>query len=489
MAHRDQSRLDADVCVIGAGLAGLYTALCAAAEGASVAVVTRSTLAESSSYFAQGGVAAALSAADSPERHFRDTLEVGRGACRRSAVEVLAANAAREVDALRDWGVAFDTEGAGLALGLEGGHSRRRIAHSGGAQTGRRITATLAELASASEQISIIERASVASLSRRDGRCLGAVAGGAEGAQTTLTARATVLATGGAAALWQRTTNPAGASGSGLALAHDAGAALADLELVQFHPTSLAVSGDLDGFLISEAVRGEGALLLNQNHERFVDELAGRDEVAVAICDQLATEGAAVYLDMRSIRGARFASLCETIKRAGIDPASELVPVAPAAHYTIGGVKTDVFGRTTLRGLYAVGECACTGVHGANRLASNSLAECLVFGRRAALCACEEACPAGPAPVSSPGPAHEPPSAELARSLWRLAGITRTQATLDELARQPALVARLIAVSGLLREETRGVHRRADCPETDSAFDQLHTVVSSDGGCNLERWL
>src|SRR5215210_6021205 len=398
--------LRADVAVVGAGAAGLYAALVAASEGARVALVSRSPLAETASYWAQGGIAAALAADDSPALHAEDTVAAGRRSARESAVRVLCDESPERVRELGRLGVRFDAARHGsLALGLEGGHSRRRVVHAGGAATGRRITRELSALAAMHERIEVLEPATAAALWTTGGRCAGLVALAAGGPRPVL-ARATILATGGMAALWRRTTNPPGAVGAGLGLAAEAGAALADLELMQFHPTALAAGLPEDGFLITEAVRGEGATLVNADGQRFVDELAPRDEVALAIAAELERSGArSVGLDMRSMDLERFPSIAQRLAELGIDPRRRPVPVAPAAHYTMGGVAADLDCRATLPGLYAVGECACNGLHGANRLASNSLAECFVFGRRAARAACGEP----PLPDPGPAPATEPP--------------------------------------------------------------------------------
>jgi L-aspartate oxidase len=303
-------------------------------------------------------------------------------------------------------------------------------------------------------------------------------------------AGATVLATGGAAALWLRHTNPPGAVGAGLVLANGAGAALADLEFMQFHPTALVSAGEMDGFLITEAVRGEGARLLNDAGERFVDELAPRDEVARAIDDQLRTSGAAaVELDMRDVPGERFPNILEALARVELDPQRDLIPVAPAAHYMIGGVATDLDGRSTLPGLYAVGECACTGLHGANRLASNSLSECFVFGRRAAQAALSEPAPSagGHPPEPGPGPAALP-TEETRTALWREAGLVREAAGLERLTGDAHPLARLIGHAGLARRESRGCHIRADFAGTDAALDDRHLLVRDGHEDRLERW-
>lgn len=473
------------MAVVGAGAAGLYTALCARRSNARVALVSRSSLSASASYWAQGGIAAALAPDDSPELHARDTVAAGRSAARPSAVRVLCGEAAECVRDLEGLGVRFDADGrTGLSLGLEGGHSRRRVARAGGSATGRRITRCLAALAATDQRVEMLEEATAVALRTREGRCVGLVAelaGKRSGSAAVVEVRApaVVLSTGGAAALWERTTNPPGAVGAGLGLAAAAGAALADLELVQFHPTALASGDGRDGFLLTEALRGEGALLVNEAGERFVDELAPRDEVAIAIDAELqARPQARVRLDMRSIDPDRFPNVTAALGESGLDPRREPVPVAPAAHYTIGGVATDLEGRSTVPGLFAVGECACTGLHGANRLASNSLAECLVFGRRAAAAALSEPPPAAAAATGRyAAEALEPPPPTTRRALWRHAGLERTETGLTALAQDRHPLARAIASAALARAESRGAHRRSDRPFVDPALDGQHFVV------------
>ena len=451
-------------------------------------LVSRTPLDGSASYWAQGGIAAALASDDSPARHVADTLVAGRGAARESAVRVLCEESPERVRELRRLGVRFDADRHGsLALGLEGGHSARRIVHAGGSATGRRITRQLAALAATHERIEVLEGTTADALLVDDGRCVG-VRVRRDGEQTAIVARATVLATGGAAALWARTTNPPGSVGVGLALAHSAGADLADLEFTQFHPTALVDDGPDDGFLITEAVRGEGALLLNPGGERFVDELAPRDEVALAIEAELRRSGErAVRLDLRPVDMARFPNIADALARNGIDPRRDTVPVAPAAHYTMGGVATDIDGRASLPSLYVVGECACTGLHGANRLASNSLAECFVLSHRVAVAATEEHHPLV-ARAARAATLAEPPSARTLTALWRHAGLRRDAGGLAALLDDPYPVARLIAAACLAREESRGAHQRTDLPETLPTLDRMHTVVGADGVARLERW-
>ncbi|MFL5819747.1 MAG: L-aspartate oxidase [Solirubrobacteraceae bacterium] len=479
--------IEAEMAVVGAGAAGLFTALCASRENARVALVSATPLAESASYWAQGGLAAALDFDDSPQRHLEDTLAAGRGAARPSAAEVLCAEAPARVRDLERLGVRFDADREGrLALGLEGGHAVRRIAHAGGSATGRRITRQLSALVAEDPRITVLERRRASALWTADRRCVGLVCDAGPAVAT----RATVLATGGAAALWARTTNPPGAVGGGLLAAHAAGAALADLELMQFHPTAVVGSGhdSADGFLITEAIRGEGATLHDADGERFVDELAPRDEVARAIESRLRSSGAsAVLLDMRAVDPGRFPNVFATLRRARIDPLRQSVPVAPAAHYLMGGIATGLDARSSVPGLYAVGECACTGLHGANRLASNSLSECFVFGRRAALAGLDEP----PAPRGGPPPAARrvtPPSAETRAAVWRHAGLERSANGLAQLLRDDHPLARMVAACALAREESRGAHQRRDRPETDPTLDLHHAVLAPEREPRFERW-
>lgn len=471
--------------VVGGGAAGLHVALETAAAGAQTVLVSRKPLAESSSFWAQGGLAAALAADDSPERHAADTLAAGRGLCRRSAVEVLAAEAPAAVEQLEGRGVRFDTDPDGsLALGLEGGHSARRIVHAGGSETGRAITTRLAELVAAEPAIDVWEGASALALWSDAERCAGVVTN-----RGALAAAATVLTTGGGAALWRRTTNPWGAIGAGAVLAHAAGASLADLELCQFHPTALALPGnEHDGALITEAVRGEGATLLDSNQQRFTDELAPRDQVTVAILDRIdADRSSAVWLDLRGLDHRRFPNVFAVCRAAGLAPDREPVPVSPAAHYLIGGISCDLDGRTSLAGLLAVGETACTGLHGANRLASNSLSECFVFGTRAAGAALGSGS-AGP-PPALPEWRFGPPTLQTRDAVWRCAGPRREAGELEALASDPYPLARMIAAAALERRESRGVHRRTDFPLPDAELDAVHLVLDPAGRLSRERWI
>ena len=476
------------VAVVGAGAAGLYTALCSARLGARVTLISAGPLAGASSYWAQGGLAAALAAGDSPERHLADTLAAGRGSVRESAARVLVTEAPDAVADLTALGVHFDSDRDGqLSLGLEGGHSVRRIVHAGGAATGRRIIRQLSALAATDERIDVIEgRRAIRILTDDDSRATGLQLDDG----SVIAAGAIVIATGGAAAMWQRTTNPAGATGSGLLLAHEAGARLADVELMQFHPTAVVGGDGADGFLVTEAVRGEGARLINAAGERFVDELAPRDEVARAVQAEIdAGDGRPVGLDMRHLDGAAlFPNVVAALRRAGIDSERELIPVAPAAHYMMGGIAVDLHGRSSLPGLYAVGEASCTGLHGANRLASNSLSECFVFGARAAAAAVAETVPgAAPHPGAEPAADAALPAASRA-ALWRHAGLTRDGEGLRRLLADPHPLVRLIAEGALAREESRGAHRRLDYPDLDPAMDGRHVTLVQRATPRTEAW-
>lgn len=447
-------------------------------------MVSRTPLSQSASFWAQGGLAAALEPGDSPAQHAADTIAAGRGLCRPAAVQVLVAEAPGAVGELRERGVAFDLDPDGeLALGLEGGHTRRRIVHAGGSQTGHEITAKLAAMVDAEPRIAVRERTSAVALWSDGERC--------HGLQTDtepIGAAATIVATGGAAALWQRTSNPRGAIGAGMVMAAAAGAELADLEFCQFHPTALALSGSrFDGLLITEAVRGEGATLLDAAGRRFTDELAPRDAVTAAILDRIEADGgSSVRLDLRKLDPARFPNVFESLRAAGLDPSSETVPIAPAAHYTMGGIAVDLEGRSSLPGLYAVGESSCTGLHGANRLASNSLSECFVFGARAAASALDES----PAKDRPPPPEwrFEPPTEATRDAVWRLAGPLRRAEPLRELQSDAYPLAAAIATSALERTESRGGHLRSDHPGLDPELDGVHFVLGTDRTIRRETW-
>jgi L-aspartate oxidase len=486
----DEPVISSDLAVVGAGAAGLYAALSAAAAGARVVLVSATPLAQTASYWAQGGIAAALAVEDSFSRHLSDTEAAGRNLVRRSAAQVLVHEAPARVRDLEQLGVRFDADRRGvLALGLEGGHSVRRVVHAGGSATGRRVVRQLSALVVDEPLVEVLEGARAAGAWMHDGRCAGVVLEDGR----AIRARATILATGGAAALWSRTTNPPGSLGIGMSIAHAAGAELADLEFLQFHPTAVIGVPHREGFLVTEAIRGEGATLHGPDGERFVEELAPRDEVSRAISALLLETGrTSVGLDMRAVDPALFPNVVSALQEAGLDPTSEQIPVAPAAHYMMGGVVTDLHGRSSVPGLYAVGETACTGLHGANRLASNSLSECFVFGARAACAGLDEppVAPAGAAATPAP-PAAAPlkrPERATQEALWRDAGIVRTAAGLERLLGDPHPLARLIAACALRREESRGAHQRTDFPAVDHALDDRHTVIGADEQPHPSPW-
>jgi L-aspartate oxidase len=490
---------NADIAVVGAGAAGLYAALCAARDGASVVLVSATPLAQTASYWAQGGLAAALADDDGFELHLRDTELAGRDLVRRSAAEILVREAPDCVRDLQALGVRFDADRFGqLALGLEGGHSVRRVVHAGGSATGRRVVRQLSALAAEEPRITVLEGARAQALwtDRDPGhpRCRGLICQDGR----IVAARAVVIATGGAAAMWARTTNPPGSQGIGLLLAHAAGAALADLELLQFHPTAVIGVPGREGFLVTEAIRGEGATLHDASGERFVEELAPRDEVSRAIQARLDDTGQrSVGLDMRAIDPAHFPNVVAALRDAGLDPARELIPVAPAAHYMMGGIVTDLDARASIPGLYAVGESSCTGLHGANRLASNSLSECFVFARRAVAHALST-----PAAASGPPRADAeeidtlrglpaPPMADRGdrEALWRDAGIVRSPDGLGRLLDAPHPLTRLIGRCALARAESRGAHLRSDHPQRDPSLDHRHVVVTGENDISWHTWV
>ena len=513
---------ETEVLVIGGGLAGLFTALCAAETGRAT-LVTEGTLLASNSYWAQGGVAAAIDDEDTPLLHAADTLRVGGGLNNPEAVRILSEEGPARIGDLLRLGVLFDGGPGGPHLGLEGGHSRRRILHAAGSATGSRIVAVLAERVRRHPAITVCEETVACALLSDGEHCSGALLQHREtGQRQRVLAPATVVATGGASALYSRTTNPPAARGAGIALAAAAGAAIADMEFVQFHPTALALPNERS-FLLSEALRGEGAHLLNGAGERFMlarhelGELAPRDVVARAIVEELRRDGTDhVYLSLRHLDVAplrtRFANIDAYLRGKGLDLATDLLPVAPAAHYLMGGIATDSWGCTTVAGLLACGEVTCTGVHGANRLASNSLLECLVFGARAARAAVayasytrvsapNVAVDAILEPVVYPG---EPPEAELTRlreTLMARAGLVRDEVGLAALESdlaawrdsmdatlRPAIdVAAMIARSARLRTESRGAHLRADYPAEDPSW-AVH-IILQDGTARIASHL
>lgn len=482
-------RAKADVLIIGAGAAGLFATL-HLPQGTDILIVDKGKKGQGSSPWAQGGVAAALGPEDSPDLHIQDTVRVAAGHADVSAVEVLCSEAPECVLELAELGCEFDrSEDGELHLAREGGQSVARSAHAGDA-TGAAIMKTLR--AKASPRVNRIEGVCV-QLAVVDGRCTGGWLQTDDGL-VEVEAGSTVLATGGLGALFESTTNPSGATGDGLTLAWDAGAGIADLEFIQFHPTALAVGGTHQRVLVTEALRGAGAYVVDAEGRRFLfehhsdGELAPRDVVARAIASRRS------WLDCRHLDAdlleTEFFTVLEGCRRNGIDPVKDLIPVAPAAHYSIGGVQTDLDGRASIPRLYAIGECADTGVHGANRLAGNSLAEALVFGRRAARAIAGQrvkrtkSLPTAPRMESSSVDVDQ--EWERLRSLCsRHLGIERNETgvrliadQLEELALLPldvdrsvtelraaAIAARLIARFAELRTESRGVHHRSDHPD------------------------
>lgn len=530
LSSRQPPHKNYDFLVIGSGLAGLYAAFAAAAHG-KVALLTKSSVRASSSWWAQGGIAAAMDPEDSAFLHFDDTITAGRGLCRKAAVEILVGEGVERVRELIRMGMKFDEGHMGLALGLEGGHSKRRILHADGNATGRAVTQFLLEKAQEHPNISLFENTTVAELVVVDNRCVGCMAFIEESFEPWLfTARATIVATGGAAGNYSRTTNPPTSSGDGIALAYRAGAEVCDMEFVQFHPTALYTESGAT-FLISEALRGEGGHLFAPDGRRFMPEyhpqleLAPRDVVASAIFREMNKAGSEFvnlsmkHLDADYIR-KRFANVYEACLQHGVDITRDLIPVAPAAHYTIGGIVTGRMAGTSLWGLFACGECACTGVHGANRLASNSLLECLVFARRAvegALTAPDAAPEAAlignDVPVRDPTPVDAELVArlrgEVSQLMTRAAGIVRNgrdlkqaleklyalrdehSAMLTRWAGRPLrtmMRACTLTVRGaLLREESRGAHQREDFTAEEPRFEG-HITQKRGTRARLVKW-
>jgi L-aspartate oxidase len=497
-----------DFLVIGAGVAGLRAAI-ELAQAGQVLVVAKDSLRESSSEYAQGGIAVALSDEDEVQLHEQDTLDAGDGLCEPAAVHTLVEEGPAAIQQLIEWGAAFDREGGHLSFTREAAHSRNRILHAHGDSTGREIAQTLYRKAASLPNVTFQSFAATTDLLLDDGVCGAELWDGRSQTLHRIHARAVLLATGGLGNVFRNTTNPEVATGDGVAMAWRAGAEIADLEFVQFHPTALHVDG-APRFLISEALRGEGAYLRNAAGERFMEryhplkELAPRDVVARAIVTEMERTGAtSVALDLTHrepgfVRG-RFPRIYETCLHYGIDIERQPVPVAPAAHYAMGGVHTDLDGRTNLVRLFAAGEAACTGVHGANRLASNSLLEGVVFGARAGHAMLEWAA----TPVSASGGApvsygRAATAAEIRALAWDKCGIVRDAAGLEEACcwlaaaertepvapaaaevRNMHQVVKLIARCALARHESRGAHFRRDYPAKDSAPGR-HSVVRQD---------
>lgn len=509
-----------DVLVIGAGVAGLRAAI-EAADSAQVVLITKDHPAECNTAYAQGGIAVVSNPEDSIEAHVRDTLEVACGLGDKSLIQRMAAEGPRRIQELASWGATFDLENGAVALGIEGGHSARRIVHARGDATGREVSRALARKVASMESVRLFDQCFVIDLVVDEGRCLAALTFHPKYGHQIIWARQTVLASGGAGCLFRETTNSPAATADGHALAFRAGALLRDMEFVQFHPTALYVAGAARA-LISEAVRGEGAYLVDRDGNRFMQnyhtdgELAPRDVVSRSILRQIvATSATCVYLDVRHFPRGRFAerfpNIAALCRDFDINVERDLIPVRPAAHYMIGGVAVDADGRSSIDGLWACGEAASTGVHGANRLASNSLLEGLVFGQHAGAMAAQAAMQrniaAGPRTFRSflePSPRTELDLADVRNSLralcWRNLGIERSR---DRLAETIEIVdfwaryimdkvlsdragwetqnmltaARLIAEAARAREESRGVHFRNDFPAQDDRRFRGHVTL------------
>lgn len=517
-----------DFLIIGGGIAGLSAALEASKYG-KVIVLTKGKIGETATEKAQGGIAAAIDQIrDSTQFHFEDTIAAGAGLCNEDAVNILVSEGVERVKELIEMGAQFDhaeTEaGGGYALALEGAHKRRRILHAGDA-TGKEIQRTLGSKLIQENKAKIYQKTLGVNLLVDNGQCFGAIAFDLiEQQYTTFIAKATIIATGGLGQIYLYTTNPAFATGDGIAMAYRAGAQVTDMEFVQFHPTSLVQFKQFEDiialpqFLISEAVRGEGGILLNNKGERFMEkyhdlkELAPRDIVSRSIVEEMKKSNAdCVYLSLAGIGEdkikKRFPVIFKTCLERGLDISKDPIPVAPAAHYFMGGIKTDTNGKTNIKGLFAAGECASLGVHGANRLASNSLLDGLVFGNRAARFAKEEIKPIKSIP-SAPifeHKAHSPKlkASELQRSrliikttMWNEVGIERNEEklklaiakltalenhldfspqTAEELEiKNMAMVSKLVAQSAKDRHESRGAHFRSDLPKTDDLNWKKH---------------
>jgi L-aspartate oxidase len=507
--------LETDFIVIGSGVAGLRASIELAATGARVTVLTKDKASESNTEYAQGGVAVVLSDDDNAELHEEDTLVAGAGLCDAEAVETLVTEGTRYIKQLIEWGTEFDREGGKLIFTQEAAHSRRRILHAHGDSTGKEIVRALIARARAEKTIVLMPFAHTESLIVADERCVGVrFLDPILRAPREVTARAVILCTGGAGQLYQHTTNPTVATGDGMAMAYFAGAQMADMEFIQFHPTALNLE-NAPRFLLSEAMRGEGGVLRNKYGEQFMSryderlELAPRDIVSRSIVAEMRRTGTrSVFLDMTALGEdflrERFPKIYETCKFYNLNIASDLLPVSPASHYCMGGVRTDLHGRTSVAGLYAAGEVSCTGVHGANRLASNSLLEGLVFGARAGEAAIEDS---GQWSVASgqfseiPDSASRAPHSEIAtavkkrvkRVMWERVGILRDKesltralaefeqierANLSVSSRNFVTLAILVARAALWREESRGGHFRNDFPETREEW-RVHSVQKS----------
>ena len=514
--------MDYDYLILGSGIAGLYAALLASQHGRT-AVVTKGPIEESNTKYAQGGIAAAVGPGDSVARHRQDTLTAGAGLCDPEAVDVLVREAPDRIRRLTELGVPFDSDEGRVALGREGAHSRPRILHAGGDRTGDAIETVMVRRVGEAG-VDVFDRHAVTSLRLEAGRVRGVEALDPDGRSVLLNAPRTILATGGAGQLYTLTTNPAVATGDGVALAWRAGAVVRDMEFVQFHPTALRLPGAAT-FLLTEALRGEGAVLRTPataggGGRRFMPdyhplaELAPRDVVARAIATEMRRTGVHhVLLDIThadpDFVAARFPGVYQHCLRYELDITRSPAPVAPAAHYYMGGVYSDHWGRTTLPGLYACGEVASTGVHGANRLASNSLLETVVFAQRAVEASQRDAdaapAPAGTVALDLPAETAAPDRATLQSLLWSHAGIVRDADGLATAAAvidgwgpprsgvegatlaNMALVGRLIVEAARRRTGSRGAHYRSDAPSGDGASGVAGDGVAGDGHLSFVR--
>ncbi|WP_281883918.1 L-aspartate oxidase [Paenibacillus sp. YYML68] len=514
-----------DVIVIGVGIAGLFTAL-KSAEKHKVLMVTKKSLLDSNTRYAQGGIAAVISDEDSPAYHRQDTLIAGAGLCSSSAVDVLVHEGPAGVEDLIRMGTEFDMEDGQYALTKEGAHSQRRILHAQGDATGAEIVRALSEKTKQDPNIDIWDDHFVIDLITENGECFGALIQKPDGQKVLVCANATVLCSGGAGQLYRYTTNPDIATGDGIAIAYRAGANIRDVEFIQFHPTALCYSG-APRFLISEAVRGEGAVLRNIHGDRFMEryhpqlELAPRDIVARAIVSEMEqTSSMFVYIDFthesEETVKHRFPTIYETCLNYGLDLSSDWIPVAPAAHYMMGGVETDLYGETVIKRLFACGEVSSTGVHGANRLASNSLSEAIVFGRRIVE-RIDHLSSVGAMPALSVNDEGKEPMTQpvvekklkLQKLMLRYVGLKRSGTGLakgyEELKRHESFFnsvlskreeyefanlltcALLTTEAALIREESRGGHYREDFPERDDLVWRKHTVFNRMNGMTEGR--
>ncbi len=532
--------LETDFIVIGSGVAGLRASIELAQTGARVTVLTKDKTSESNTEYAQGGVAVVLSDDDNAELHEEDTLFAGAGLCDVQAVETLVVEGTKYIQELIEWGTEFDREGGRLVFTKEAAHSRRRILHAHGDSTGKEIVRALIARARQEKTILLVPFANTESLIVEDGRCVGVrFLDPILRAPREIFARAVILCTGGAGQLFLHTTNPPVATGDGMAMAYFAGAEMADMEFVQFHPTALNLES-APRFLLSEAMRGEGGILRNASGERFMPhyneklELAPRDVVSRSIVAEMRRTGTrTVFLDMTAhteeFLKNRFPKIYETCKFYNLNIAADMLPVSPASHYSMGGIRTDLHGRTTIAGLYAAGEVSCTGVHGANRLASNSLLEGLVFGARAGEAAIKDnyelritnyklktedrRLKTEDLKLKTKDQSSEISTAvrkRVKRVMWERVGILRdesglkralqefeqiSKANLSASSRNFVTLAKLVATAALWREESRGGHFRTDFPDRRDEKWDVHSIqksgaeISSSEKINFEKEL